>query len=113
MSIGYIVAKNDEIIKNNKNEIEEYQKKIKKIYINLKTKKNQQNNKNNIIKFEILKFYLTDILNNYNQKYYKLLDLLEYINQLYDKNKKSDVDYVINEINDLKTKIKNLEKLLN
>lgn len=114
MSIGYTVAKNDEIIKNNIKKIEKYEKKIEKIYINLKEKlKKKQHTKDNVIKFEILKFYLTDILDNYNQTYYKLLDLLEYINHINDVNKKHDIDYIINEINHLKNKIKNLEKILN
>lgn len=114
MSIGYTVAKNDEIIKNSINKLEKYEKKIENMYSNLKEKtKKKQNTKDNIIKFEILTFYLTNILDNYNEKYYKLLDLLEYINNIHDINKKHDVDYIIHEINYLKNKIKNLEKLLN
>tara|TARA_Y100000389_G_C17314928_1_gene439945 strand:+ start:54 stop:389 length:336 start_codon:yes stop_codon:yes gene_type:complete len=111
MSLGYIIAKNDKSIKNKIKNIEKYEKKIENIYINLKQKKNnnKQYTKDNYIKFEILTFYLNDILNNYNEKYYKLLDLLEYIN----KNKKGDIDYILLEINHLKNKIKNLEKILN
>ena len=89
-------------------------KKIEKLYINLKDKiKKKQNTKDNIIKFEILNFHLTNILDNYNQKYYKLLDLLEYINHIHDVNKKHDVEYIIDEINHIKNKIKYLEKILN